>query len=133
MPHFIIVLIPYINLLNLSWIIKFIKPFLDNKISGFFFQKYGAFKIPKKCHNHDAQPSRGTKGRRDKEQKMSKQTPQRKKVREKSGECHNHKTQPFPDPKRKRKPTNPNKHKSNKRTKSTKISSLYPKRGYRNI
>ena len=58
-----------------------------------------------------------------------------KNVREKSRECHNHKPQPFPDPKRKRKPTNPNKHKSNKRTKrtkSTKISSLFPKRGNRN-
>ena len=41
-------------------------------------------------------------------------------------------TAPFPDTKRKRKPTNPNKHKSNKRTKSTKISSLFPKRGNRN-
>ena len=55
-----------------------------------------------------------------------------KKVREKSREYHNHKPQPFPDTKRKRKPTNPNKHKSNKRTKSTKISSLFPKRGNRN-
>ena len=55
-----------------------------------------------------------------------------KKIREKSRECHNHKPQPFPDPKRKREPTNPNKHKSNKRTKSTKISSLFPKRGNRN-
>ena len=54
------------------------------------------------------------------------------KVREKSRECYNHKPQSFPDPKRKRKPTNPNKHKSNKRTKSTKISSLFPKRGNRN-
>ena len=42
------------------------------------------------------------------------------------------KPQPFPDTKRKRKPTNPNKHKSNNRTKSTKISSLFPKRGNRN-
>ena len=33
---------------------------------------------------------------------------------------------------RKRKPTYPNKHKSNERTKSTKISSLFPKRGNRN-
>ena len=41
------------------------------------------------------------------------------KLREKSRECHNYKPQPFPDTKRKRKPTNPNKHKSNKRTKST--------------
>ena len=56
----------------------------------------------------------------------------KKKVREKSRECHNHKPQPFSDPTRKRKPTNPNKHKSNKRTKSTKISSLFPKRGNRN-
>ena len=40
----------------------------------------------------------------------------KKKVREKSRECHNHKPQPFPDTKRKRKPTNPNKHKSIKRT-----------------
>ena len=36
------------------------------------------------------------------------------KVREKSRECHNHKLQPFQDTKRKRKRTNPNKHKSNK-------------------
>ena len=43
-----------------------------------------------------------------------------------------HKPQPFPDPKRKRKPTNLNKHKPNKRMKSTKISSLFPKRGNRN-
>ena len=56
-----------------------------------------------------------------------------KKVREKSRECHNHKPQPFPDPKRMRKPTNLNKHKPNKRTKSTKISSLFPKRDNRNI
>ena len=55
-----------------------------------------------------------------------------KKVREKSRECHNHKPQPFPDPKRKRKPTNLNKQKPNKRTKSTKISSLFPKQGNRN-
>ena len=53
-------------------------------------------------------------------------------VREKSRECHNHKPQPFPDSKRKRKPTNLNKHKPNKRTKNTKISSLFPKRGNRN-
>ena len=56
----------------------------------------------------------------------------KKKVGEKSRECHNHKLQPFPDPTRKRKPTNLNKHKPNKRTKSTKISSLFPKRGNRN-
>ena len=55
-----------------------------------------------------------------------------KNVREKSRECHNHKPQPFPDPKRKRKPTNLNKDKPNKCTKSTKISSLFPKRGNRN-
>ena len=52
-----------------------------------------------------------------------------KTVREKSRECHNHKPQTFPDPKRKRKSTNLNKHKPNKRTKSTKVSSLFPKRG----
>ena len=50
-----------------------------------------------------------------------------KKGKRKSRECHNHKPQPFLDPKRKRKSTN-----SNKRTKSTKISSLFPKRGNRN-
>ena len=58
---------------------------------------------------------------------------EKEKVREKSRECHNHKPQPFPDPKRKRNPTNLNNHKPNKRTKSTKISSLFPKRGNRNI
>ena len=56
----------------------------------------------------------------------------KKKVREKFRECHNHIPQPFPDPKRKREPTNLNKHKPNKRTKSTKISSLFPKRRNRN-
>ena len=56
----------------------------------------------------------------------------KKKIREKSRDCHIHKPQPFTDPNRNRKPTNPNKHKSNKRTKSTKISSLFPKRGNRN-
>ena len=43
----------------------------------------------------------------------------KQKVREKSRECQNHKLQPLSDSKRKRKPTNPNMHKSNKRTKST--------------
>ena len=42
-----------------------------------------------------------------------------KKVKEKSRECHNYNPQPFPDTKRKRKSIKPNKHKSNKRTKST--------------
>ena len=51
------------------------------------------------------------------------------KVREKSRKCHDHKPQPFPDTKRKRKQTKLNKRKSNKRTKSTKTSSLFPKRG----
>ena len=50
----------------------------------------------------------------------------KKRVREKSMECRNHKPQLFPDTKRKRKPTNPNKHKSNKRTKSTKIRLALP-------
>ena len=56
----------------------------------------------------------------------------KKKVREKSRECRNHKPQPFPDTKRKKKPIKPNKHKSNKRTKNTEFSSLFPKRGNRN-
>ena len=135
-------------------------------------------KISMKCHNYEAQPSRGTKRRTDEEHTMAKQKSHmkpsihqqrrtekppwnrqkknqfylreisplhilkqlqiiniflvRKKVREKSRECHNHKPQPFPDPKRKRKPMNLNKHKPNKRTKSTKVSSLFPKRGNRN-
>ena len=50
-----------------------------------------------------------------------------KKVRENSRECHNHKPQPFPDIKRKRKQTKPNKRKLNKRTNSTNISSLFPR------
>ena len=41
-------------------------------------------------------------------------------------------TAALPDTKWKRKPTNPDKHKSNKCTKSTKISSLFPHRGNRN-
>ena len=36
-----------------------------------------------------------------------------------------------PDTKRKRKQTKPNKHRSNRRTKSSKISSLFPKPGNR--
>ena len=53
----------------------------------------------------------------------------KKTAREKSRECCNHKPQPFPDTKRKRKLTNPNKQESNKHMKSNKISSLFPKRG----
>ena len=49
------------------------------------------------------------------------------KEREKSRECHNHKAQPFSDTKR-----ITNQRKSNKRTKSTTISSLFPKRGNSN-
>ena len=56
----------------------------------------------------------------------------KKRVREKSRECHNYKQQPYPDTKRKKNQITPNKHKSTKRTKSTKISSLFPKRGNRN-
>ena len=41
-------------------------------------------------------------------------------------------TAALPRPQKKRKPTNLNKHKTNKRTKTTKISSLFPKRGNRN-
>ena len=44
----------------------------------------------------------------------------KKKVIEKSRECHSHKSQPFPDTNGKRKPTNPSKHKSNKCTKKGK-------------
>ena len=50
----------------------------------------------------------------------------RKNVREKSRECQNYKPQPIPDSKRKRKQTTPNKRKSNKHTKSTKIRSVFP-------
>ena len=50
-----------------------------------------------------------------------------KRVREKSRECHNHKPQPFLDTKWKRKKTKPYKRKSNKRTKSTKISAIFLK------
>ena len=51
----------------------------------------------------------------------------KKKVTEKS-----RKPQFFLDTKRKRKQTKPNQRESNKRTKSTMISSLFPKRGNRN-
>ena len=53
-------------------------------------------------------------------------------VREQPRECHNHKQHPFPGTKRKRKPTNPNKHKPNKRTKNTKTRPPPQKRGNRN-
>ena len=56
----------------------------------------------------------------------------KRQVSEKSRECHNYEPQTIPDPKRKRKPTKPNKHKSKKRNKSTKISSFFPKQGNRN-
>ena len=52
----------------------------------------------------------------------------KKKMREKSRECHSHKPQPFQDTKRKRKPkkkkNNNKQHKSNKRTKNTKQGNL---------
>ena len=80
----------------------------------------------RECHNHKLQPFPDPKRKR-KPTNLNKH----KKVREKSRECHNHKPQPFPDPKRKRKPTNLTKHKPNKRTKSTKIGSVFPKRGNR--
>ena len=54
----------------------------------------------------------------------------KKKVSGMSRERHNHKPQPFSD--QRGRPTKPNKHRSNKRTKSTKISSLFPKRSNRN-
>ena len=52
-------------------------------------------------------------------------------MKENSREYHNHKTQPFLDTKRKRKPTKPNKHKSNKCRKTLRLA-LFPKRGNRN-
>ena len=52
----------------------------------------------------------------------------KKNLRKKSRECHNHKPQSFPDTKRKQKQIKPNKSKSNKRTKSSRISCLFPKR-----
>ena len=55
-----------------------------------------------------------------------------KKVREKSRECHIHKPLAFPTLRGRVKQTKPTKRKSNKRTESTKISSLFPKRGIRN-
>ena len=55
-----------------------------------------------------------------------------KKVKEKSLDCHNYKPQTISDTTRTRKQIKPNKRKSNKCTKSTKISSLFPKRGNRN-
>ena len=54
------------------------------------------------------------------------------KERENSRECHNHKPHPIPDTKRKRKQIKSNKRKSNKGTKSTKISSLFLKQDNRN-
>ena len=74
--------------------------------------------------------SQATRRRQNRQKKKKKK--KKKMVSEKFRECHNYKPQPFPDTKRKRKPTNPNKHKSNKRAQSTKISSLFPKRGNRN-
>ena len=118
----------------------------------FSFNNYVKKKVREKsreCHNHKPQPFPDTKRKRKptnpnkhksnkhvrKALRLALSSPSEviaKKVREKSRECHNQKPQPFPDTKRKRKPTNLNKHKPNKRTKSTKISSLFPKRGNRN-
>ena len=50
----------------------------------------------------------------------------KQKVREKSRECQNYKPQPCPDTERKRKPTNPNKLKSNKRTKALRLALSSP-------
>ena len=55
---------------------------------------------------------------------------EKKKVSEKSRECHNHK--PSQAPRGREKQTKPNKRKSNKHTKSTKISYFFPKQGNRN-
>ena len=50
----------------------------------------------------------------------------RKKVREKSRECHNHKPQPFPDTKRKRIQTKPNKRKSTNVRKALRLALSSP-------
>ena len=96
--------------------------------------------MPRKCHNRRSRPTNAgerkeqtfLKNRATQDMPQSNITIIQKKVKGKSRECHNHKPQPFPDTERKWKPTNLNKHKSNKRTKSTKTSSIFPKRGYRN-
>ena len=49
------------------------------------------------------------------------------------GECHNYKSQPIPEIRRKKKETQTNTRKANKHTKSTQTSSLFPKRGNRNV
>ena len=53
----------------------------------------------------------------------------KRKVREKVQGVPQSQTAAFPDTKRKRKQTKPNKRKSNKRTKNTNTGSLFPKRG----
>ena len=55
-----------------------------------------------------------------------------KQVREKTRKLNNYNSRPYSDTKRKRKQKKPNKRKSKKRTKSTKIISLFSKRGNRN-
>ena len=57
---------------------------------------------------------------------------QKKKSKRKVQGVPQSQTAALPIHQEKRKPTNPNKHKSNKRTKSTKVSSLFPKRDNRN-
>ena len=54
-------------------------------------------------------------------------------LKEMSRKCYNHKSQPIPDTKRKTKKTQTITRKANKRTKSTHASSLFPKRGDRNV
>ena len=63
---------------------------------------------------------------------MSHHSSTQKKVGEKSRECHNHNPSPSQTRRGRGNRQNQNKRKSNKRTKSTKINSLFPKRGNRN-
>ena len=67
-----------------------------------------------------------------KKKKKKKNIIKKKKVREKSRECHNHKPQPFPYTKGEEETDKTKQRKSNKHTKSIKISSLFPERCNRN-
>ena len=122
---------PEISQFNVCWLVYRSQQYKRRYPRNTTVTKHSLPEVPKEG---------GTKSKTDKtnatydklNHRRMKQRITAKKVREKSRECHNHKPQPFPDPKKKRKPTNLNKHKPNKRTKRTKISSLFPKRGSRN-
>ena len=107
---------------------RYIDPFYKTTISDFLFKILPSISLSKKGPSlkRKKMPHFAPKGN------IFVSLNREKKVWEKSTECHNHKPQPFPDPKRKTKPTNLNKHKPSKRTKSTKISSLFPEPGNRN-